>query len=75
MMKVMSVAKLKKAVKAVKAEKQPCILVVDTFDNSIVAKLPRNHDVTKYDKFRYMFYMIGGEINEADRQRSVAAGA
>ena len=69
MIKVMGVTKLKKA------EKQPCILVVDTFDNSIVAKLPRNHDVTKYDKFRYMFYMIGGEINEADRQRSIAAGA
>lgn len=57
MIRVMSVAKLKKAVKA---EKQPCILVVDTFDNSIVAKLPRNHDVAKYDRFRYMFYYIGG---------------
>lgn len=72
MIKVMSVAKIKKAVKA---EKHPCILVVDTFDNSIVAKLPRNHDTGKYDKFRYMFYMIGGENNEADRQRSIAAGA
>lgn len=57
MIKVMGVTKLKKAVKA---EKQPCILVVDTFDNSIVAKLPRNHDITKYDRFRYMFYYIGG---------------
>ena len=72
MIKVMGVTKLKKAVKA---EKHPCILVVDTFDNSIVAKLPRNHDVTKYDRFRYMFYMIGGENSEADRQRSIAAGA
>lgn len=71
-MKAMGVAKLKKAVKA---EKQPCILVVDKFDNSIVAKLPRNHDVTNYDRFRYMFYMIGGENSEADRQRSVTAGA
>ena len=71
-MKAMGVAKLKKAVKA---EKHPCILVVDKFDNSIVAKLPRNHDVTKYDKFRYMFYMIGGENNEADKQRTAAAGA
>ena len=71
-MKAMGVAKLKKAVKA---EKQPCILVVDKFDNSIVAKLPRNHDVTNYDRFRYMFYMRGGENSEADRQRSVTAGA
>lgn len=71
-MKAMGVTKLKKAVKA---EKQPCILVVDKFDNSIVAKLPRNHDVTNYDKFRYMFYMIGGENSEADSQRSVTAGA
>lgn len=59
MIKVMSVAKLKKAVKQ---EKTPCVLVVDTIDNSIVAKLPRTADVSKYNKYMYMFYYIGKEV-------------
>lgn len=64
MIKVPSVAKLKKAVKA---EKQPCILVVDTRDNTVVAKLPRDYDIAKYDKFMYMFYFIGKDpVNETN---------
>lgn len=59
MIKAISVAKLKKAVKQ---EKTPCVLVVNTIDNSIVAKLPRNGDVSKYNRFMYMFYYIGKEI-------------
>lgn len=55
MMKVPSVAKLKKAVKA---EKSACILVVDTYDNTIVAKLPAGSDLNKWDKYRYMYYFI-----------------
>lgn len=55
MIKVMSAAKLKKAVMS---EKQPSILVVDTKDNTIVAKLAPGSDLSKYNRFMYMFYYI-----------------
>lgn len=64
MIRVPSVAKLKKAVKA---EKSACILVVDTFDNTIVAKLPAGSDLSKYNKYEYMFYFIDrGKQNEVN---------
>ena len=53
--KPLSIAKLKKAVKREKSRG----LVVDTMDNTIVAKLPANADTSKYDKYKYMFYYIG----------------
>ena len=63
-MKALGVAKLKKAVKA---EKQPCILVVNTKDNTVAAKLPRDYDISKYNKYMYMFYYIGEDpVNETD---------
>lgn len=51
-------ASLKKLVKA----ERSAILVVDVNTNSVVAKLPRNGDVSKYNRFMYMFYYIGKEI-------------
>lgn len=60
MIKVMSAAKLKKAVMS---EKQPCILVVDTKDNTIVEKLAPGSDLSKYNRFMYMFYYIRCEVN------------
>ena len=72
MIKVMSNAKLKKAVKA---EKSRCILVVATYDNSIVAKLPYDDDLSRYqEKDRYMFYYInrGNEHEGLNRQTAVA---
>lgn len=56
-------AKIKKAVMS---EKQPCIIIVDTNDNSIVAKLPEGHDITGYDRFRYCFYYVGRRRNEVN---------
>ena len=55
MIKGMSATKLKKAVMS---EKQPCILVVDTKDNTIIAKLAPGSDLSKYNRFMYMFYYI-----------------
>ena len=53
--KVLSVNKLKKAVMN---EKQPCIMVVDKKDNSIIAKLAAGTDISKYDRFQYCFYTV-----------------
>lgn len=59
-MKVMGIAKLKKAVMAqAKIKNESCILVVDTLDQTIIRKVPADYDISKYDRFRYMFYYIG----------------
>ena len=49
---------LNKLKKAVMGEKQPCIMVVDKKDNSIIAKLAAGADVSKYDRFQYCFYTV-----------------
>lgn len=49
---------LNKLKKAVMSEKQPCIMVVDKKDNSIIAKLAAGADVSKYDRFQYCFYTV-----------------
>lgn len=49
---------LNKLKKAVMSEKQPCIMVVDKKDNSIIAKLAADADVSKYDRFQYCFYTV-----------------
>ena len=51
-------AGLNKLKKAVMSEKQPCIMVVDKKDNSIIAKLAAGADVSKYDRFQYCFYTV-----------------
>ena len=53
--KMQGINKLKKAVMN---EKQPCIMVVDKKDNSIIAKLPAGSSTEKYDRFQYCFYTI-----------------
>ena len=49
---------INKLKKAVMSEKQPCIVVVDKKDNSIIAKLAAGADVSKYDRFHYCFYTV-----------------
>lgn len=49
---------INKLKKAVMSEKQPCIMVVDKKDNSIIAKLPAGSSTEKYDRFKYCFYTI-----------------
>lgn len=49
---------INKLKKAVMSEKQPCIVVVDKKDNSIIAKLAAGADVSKYDRFQYCFYTV-----------------
>lgn len=49
---------LNKLKKAVMSEKQPCIMVVDKKDNSIIAKLAAGADISKYDRFQYCFYTV-----------------
>ena len=49
---------INKLKKAVMNEKQPCIMVVDKKDNSIIAKLPAGSSTEKYDRFQYCFYTI-----------------
>ena len=49
---------INKLKKAVMSEKQPCIMVVDKKDNSIIAKLAAGADVSKYDRFQYCFYTV-----------------
>lgn len=49
---------INKLKKAVMSEKQPCIMVVDKKDNSIIAKLAASADVSKYDRFQYCFYTV-----------------
>ena len=49
---------LNKLKKAVMSEKQPCLMVVDKKDNSIIAKLAAGADVSKYDRFQYCFYTV-----------------
>lgn len=49
---------INKLKKAVMSEKQPCIMVVDKKDNSIIAKLAAGADISKYDRFQYCFYTV-----------------
>lgn len=49
---------INKLKKAIMSEKQPCIMVVDKKDNSIIAKLAAGADVSKYDRFQYCFYTV-----------------